>query len=275
MTVDSERLSKRRELLISWALEAGFDRAGVATLEPSRHGEALRSWVERGDQAGMAYLERRMEVRLDPSKSLDGARSALCVARHYSPPAAPPRLNDLWSGVASYARGRDYHDTMTPTLRKLGERIESSFPGARTRSYVDTGPILERELAERAGLGWVGKNTMLLDRSSSYFLLGEIVMTLEMEPSEPMSDLCGTCTRCLDDCPTGALREPYRLDSRRCISYWTIEHRGRDPDQETGRAGQLGSSAATSVRTSAPGITRPNRSQHPISSFRSSGRSST
>ncbi len=221
--------AERRDLLVAWALDCGFDRAGVATLEPSRHGDALEEWIARGDHAQMGYLERRVEVRLDASKLLEGARSALCVAQHYSPPAQPNELNDLWSGVARYARGRDYHDTMTPRLRELGERIEAAFPGVRTRTYVDTGPVLERELAERAGLGWVGKNTMLLDRSSSWFLLGEILMTLDVEPSDPLADLCGQCTRCLDACPTGALPEPYRLDSRRCISYWTIEHRGAIP----------------------------------------------
>jgi epoxyqueuosine reductase len=137
---------------------------------------------------------------------------------------------DLWPRVARYARGRDYHDVMGKRLKKLAARIREAFPGADTRPYVDTGPILERELAARAGLGVVGKNTNLLHRRwGSYFLLGELLLTLDLAPDEPISDVCGRCTRCLDACPTDALREPYRLDSNRCISYWTIEHRGDLP----------------------------------------------
>jgi epoxyqueuosine reductase len=178
----------------------------------------------------MAWLERRVEERTDPRRLLDGALSALCVALHYSPLRDEPEATgDLWQRVARYARGVDYHDLMTSRLRALGERIEQAFPGARTRTYVDTGPILERELAQRAGLGRIGKNTNLLHRQGSWFLLGELLLTLELEPDEPLADLCGSCTLCLEACPTGALPEPYRLDSRRCISYWTIEHRGAVP----------------------------------------------
>jgi epoxyqueuosine reductase len=131
--------------------------------------------------------------------------------------------------VARYARGEDYHRVMGDRLGILADRIREAFPGTRARPYVDTGPVLERELAQRAGLGRFGKNTNLLHRSGSWFLLGEIFLDLELEPDEPVADMCGSCTRCLDACPTGALPEPYRLDSRRCISYWTIEHRGAVP----------------------------------------------
>jgi epoxyqueuosine reductase len=229
--VSTTAAAERAALLRGWALEAGFDRAGVARLEPSDHGEALRRWLERGDHASMEWLERRTEVRTDPRRLLDGARSALCVALHYSPLRGEPEASgDLWPRVARYARGVDYHDLMTRRLRALGERVEASFPGARSRAYVDTGPILERELAQRAGLGRIGKNTNLLHRQGSWFLLGELLLTLELEPDQPLAaDLCGSCTLCLEACPTGALPEPYRLDSRRCISFWTIEHRGAIP----------------------------------------------
>jgi epoxyqueuosine reductase len=217
--------------LKSWALEAGFDMAGVASLEPSAHGEAFRRWLERGDHAGMEYMARRVELRLAPSEVLAGARSALCVALRYWPLAGEPEPEgDLWPRVARYARGRDYHDVMGERLAALGRRIESEFPGTASRWYVDTGPVLERELAARAGLGAVGKNTMLLHpEAGSWFLLGEIFLTLDLAPDVPFADLCGSCTRCLEACPTGALREPYRLDSERCLSYWTIEHRGDFP----------------------------------------------
>jgi epoxyqueuosine reductase len=220
----------RSELLRAWAIEAGFDRAGVAEVGPSDHGEAFLSWLRRGDQAGMSWLERRVELRLDPARLLDGCRSALCVALHYAPlEGAPEPTGDLWPRVARYARGEDYHAVMGERLERLGARIRDAFPGTRTRAYVDTGPVLERELAQRAGLGRIGKNTNLLHRWGSWFLLGELFLDLEVEPREPLTDMCGSCTRCLDACPTGALPEPYRLDSRRCISYWTIEHRGPLP----------------------------------------------
>lgn len=221
------------DLLKSWALEAGFDRAGVARLGPSEHGEAYLRWLSRGDQAGMGYLERRVESRLDPSQVFPGARSVLCVALQYhrlykedGEPQPEPR-GDLWRRVARYARGRDYHDVMGERLKVLEARVREAFPGSETRRYVDTGPVLERELAARAGIGVVGKNTMLLHRQAgSWFLLGELFLSLDLAPDPPLTDLCGSCTLCLDACPTGALAEPYRLDSNRCISYWTIEHRG-------------------------------------------------
>jgi epoxyqueuosine reductase len=223
--------SELAELLKSWALEAGFDRAGVAALEPAAHGEAFVRWLARGDLAGMSYLERRLDARLRPEAVLAGARAALCVALQYHPLDGEPEPGgDLWPRVARYARGRDYHDLMGTRLRSLAARVAAAFPGVGSRLYVDTGPVLERDLAARAGLGAVGKNTNLLHRQGgSWFLLGELFLTLDLAPDAPLADLCGRCTRCLEACPTGALPEPYRLDSRRCISYWTIEHRGELP----------------------------------------------
>ena len=226
------------DLLKSWALEAGFDRAGVAQLGVVEHGEALVRWLDRGDQAGMGYLGRRLETRLDPSQVFPGARSVLCVALQYHPlyieegERQPEPSGDLWRRVARYARGKDYHDVMGERLRALEERVRSAFPDCETRRYVDTGPVLERELAARAGMGAVGKNTMLLHpEGGSWFLLGELFLGLDLAPDQPLADLCGSCTRCLDACPTGALAEPYRLDSNLCISYWTIEHRGPLPPE--------------------------------------------
>lgn len=226
------------DLLKSWALEAGFDRAGVASLEPSAHGEAFLRWVARGDQAGMSYLERRIEARLEPAKVVPGTRSVLCVAFQYHPLEGEEPAGDLWPRVARYARGLDYHDVMHDRLKVLEARIGEAFPGTVSRRYVDTGPVLERELAARAGLGVAGKNTNLLHpEAGSWFLLGEIFLSLDLAPDVPLADLCGSCTRCLEACPTGALPEPYRLDSNRCISYWTIEHRGPLPLEARERVG--------------------------------------
>lgn len=228
--------TKTAERLKSWALAAGFDRAGVASLEPMEHGPAYVRWLERGDQAGMEWMSRRMEARLAPATIFPGTRSALCVALQYAPlrssgEECPEPAGDLWPRVARYARGRDYHDVMGERLKALARRVEEGFPGAVTRAYVDTGPVLERELAARAGLGAVGKNTLLLHpEAGSWFLLGELFTSLDLAPDVPLADLCGTCTRCLEACPTGALREPYRLDANLCISYWTIEHRGALPE---------------------------------------------
>ena len=145
--------------LRSWALDEGFDRVGVASLEPSIRGEALTAWIGRGDHAEMGYLERRREVRLDPASVLPGARSVLCVATCYYPLSAAGHevSGDLWPRVARYARGSDYHDFMVAGLRRLADRITEAYADVATRWYVDTGPILERELAARAGLGSVGK----------------------------------------------------------------------------------------------------------------------
>jgi epoxyqueuosine reductase len=231
-------------LLKSWALEAGLDRAGVAALSPPEHGGAFLRWLERGDQGGMEYLSRRIEARLDPATILPGARSALVVALQYHPLSiedgkeAEPG-GDLWPRVARYARGRDYHDVLGERLKALARRIAEAFPGTESRPYVDTGPVLERELAARAGLGALGKNTNLLHpEGGSWFLLGELFLTLDLDPDLPLADLCGSCTRCLEACPTGALPEPYRLDSNRCISYWTIEHRGPLPEAARGMVGE-------------------------------------
>ena len=157
----------------------------------------------------------------------------LCVAVDYYPPAGDAEAaGDLWPRVARYARGDDYHDFLDARLQALERRIRDAFPGVASRRYIDTGPVLERELAARAGLGVVGKNTNLLHpEAGSWFLLGEIFLSFELAATTPLTDLCGSCTQCLEACPTGALPQPYRLDAGRCISYWTIEHRGVVPPE--------------------------------------------
>jgi epoxyqueuosine reductase len=219
-------------LLCRWAEEIGFDRVGIARLRPAEHGGHFLDWIARGKHAGMGYLARRVEVRLDPRALFLEARSALCVALHYQAEEnESPGSGGLWSGVARYARGVDYHDLMGQRLSTLAKRIEAGFPGTVTRWYVDTGPVLERDLAAAAGLGAIGKNTCLLHpEAGSWFFLGEIFTSLDLPGTNAgIADPCGSCSRCLEACPTGALSREYELDANRCISYWTIEHRGIIP----------------------------------------------
>jgi epoxyqueuosine reductase len=212
------------------ARELGFDAFGVAPAEPLEIERArLREWLARGYHGSMGYLARAEPSRLDPGDLLPGAQSVLCVAANYhtaEEPAADVR-------IARYARGRDYHRILRGKLRALSRFIRARAPGAATRICVDTAPILEKAWAERAGIGWRGKHTNLVSRAlGSWTLLGEILTTLRLPPDEAHLDFCGSCTRCLDACPTSAFPRPYVMDATRCISYLTIEHRGTlDPGQ--------------------------------------------
>jgi epoxyqueuosine reductase len=206
------------------AIELGFDRVAIGPADPPEHGAAFGEWLEAGCAGTMAYLERRLGERLDPRRVLPGARSVVCVALSYYQGDPPP--DPSWTPVARYAWGRDYHDVMTPRLRELEDHLARAG-GARSKAYVDTGPVLERDLGARAGLGWIGKNTMLLHPSlGSWFFIGVLLTTARLAHDAPLADRCGSCRACLDVCPTRAFVAPYVLDARRCISYLTIEHRG-------------------------------------------------
>jgi epoxyqueuosine reductase len=223
----------------------GFDRVAFGPAGPPEHGPAFERWLEAGHAGGMDYLARSRQDRLDPRRLLPGARSVVAVAMVYgagaAEPASTPDEQDPGGGarsaapvaarparVARYAGGRDYHDVMRPRLRALARFIDAAAGGGtRSRAAVDTSALLERDLAARAGLGWIGKNTNLLAPDlGSYFFIGLVLTTAELPPDAPHPDRCGTCRACLDACPTGAFVGPYVLDARRCISYLTIEHRG-------------------------------------------------
>lgn len=208
------------------ALELGFDLVAVGPADPPEHGEAFEAWLDSGYAGSMGYLARGREKRLDPGKPLPGARSVIAVALNYYQGAVPHE--ESWAPVARYAWGRDYHDVMTPRLESLLAFLkEAAGPDVRGRVYVDTGPVLERDLAARAGLGWIGKNSMLLHPElGSWFFIGVILTTAELDGGRPLPDRCGSCRACLDVCPTSAFVAPYVLDATRCISYLTIEHKG-------------------------------------------------
>ncbi|HHS98129.1 MAG TPA: tRNA epoxyqueuosine(34) reductase QueG [Chloroflexi bacterium] len=219
------------------ALRLGFDLVGIAPARPPQvHLQAYREWLRRGYQAGMAWMARpdRVARREEPALILPGVRSVVCVAVNYYPGPPPPLPDDGPRGrVSTYAWGEDYHDWMLPRLEELADFIRAQVGGeVRYRAYVDTGPVLERAFAAGAGLGFIGKNTCLIHpHFGSWLFLGEVL--LEIDPPEgdrpSVRGGCGTCTRCLEACPTGALTAPYRLDARRCISYLTIEHKGPIP----------------------------------------------
>lgn len=222
------------------ARELGFPLVGIARPDPSEHGGAYRDWLEMGRHGEMGYLAREDAVarREDLRGSMPSVRSVVVVAHPYFQEDAAGVPDDPSVGViARYARGRDYHKVVKGKLRRLLEEVRD-IAGAPVegRAYVDTGPLLERELAQRAGLGWFGKNTMLLNpRSGSYFFLGALLLDVELPFDEPFTaDRCGTCSSCVDACPTGALlgrdeNGAPLMDARRCISYLTIEHRGPIP----------------------------------------------
>ena len=207
------------------AKELGFDLVGIAPASPSRYRDYLRAWLDAGHAGQMHYLLDRLDERADPSLYLPGVRSVVCVALSYNTPLeASPAGHGR---IARYAQGDDYHERLKLRLRDLADWIRDSFPGTLTRNGTDSIPMMEREFAARAGIGWVGKNTCVIHpRAGSWLLLGEVLTTLDLPSDQPMTDHCGTCTRCIDACPTQAITEPYKLEASRCISYLTIEHKG-------------------------------------------------
>ena len=225
----SEPLTK--EQIRQWGEALGFERVGFApAIEPASSRDRLLTWLDRGYHASRAWMGRDPLRRVDPEQILEGARSVIAVALVYQAPEPVPAATGL-PKISRYARGDDYHEVIGAKLRRLAEQIREAVPDARIRVGCDTSPILEKAFAESAGLGWIGKNTCLLHpRLGSWFFLGEIFTTIPFPPDPRITDLCGSCTRCLDACPTGAFPEPYVLDSNRCISYRNIEHRGPHPD---------------------------------------------
>ncbi|MEM1059901.1 MAG: tRNA epoxyqueuosine(34) reductase QueG [Verrucomicrobiota bacterium] len=210
------------------ARRLGFDLAGATSADPTRWADYYREWIGAGRHGKMAWLARDADRRTDPRRVLPGARSLLVVGLNYWQPHPQSR-----GRIARYALGDDYHELMSAKLEALLAAMTERFgPEHRHKLYVDTGPVLERPLAQRAGVGWQAKSTMVLSQQfGPWLFLGEIITTLPLEPDAPATDRCGKCTACLDACPTGAITGPYQLDARRCISYLTIELKGSIPEE--------------------------------------------
>jgi epoxyqueuosine reductase len=209
------------------AREIGFDLVGIAPAQPSIYADYFRQWLAAGRHGSMHYLANRVDERIDPNTYFPGVRSIISLACNYRVKLDTPPTGGR---IAQYALGDDYHIVMTSRLHALADWLVSIEPTAKTRCSVDTAPVMEKELAARAGIGWMGKNTCIInEKIGSFVLLGQVLTTLDLPIDEPVDDRCGSCTRCIDACPTGAIDAPYQMDGSKCISYLTIEHRGEIP----------------------------------------------
>jgi epoxyqueuosine reductase len=217
------------------ARELGFDLCGVARAHPLAP-ELLDHWLSRGWDADLGYVRERRDERLDPGRLVGDARSVIAVAASYAPAPEDPQPAPGELIVARYARGRDYHNVILKPVRKLAAWLRER--GAEVYAEVDAGAVMEKAWAQEAGIGWIGKNGCLIhERLGSWLLLGALITDVALEPDAPHPDRCGDCALCIPACPTDAIREPRYVDSRRCIAYHTIEHRGLIPDEVAQRAG--------------------------------------
>lgn len=221
--------------ILERARELGFEICRFTTASVPEHGAEFSRWIRDGRHGLMEYLARNAEKRADPQKVLPGAKSIIILAASYHRSDADAQRTGkspaLFGQIARYARYADYHDVLAEKLKELTRYIDS-LGNTENRSlwYVDTGPLLERDLAQRAGVGFIGKHTNLISRDlGNWFFLSEIITTLELAPDHPEHNRCGSCSRCISACPTGAITAPFQLDARRCISYLTIELKGPIP----------------------------------------------
>ena len=212
----------------SIAAALGFDDCRIAAVRgPAAHAEQFLEWIAGGEHGDMDYMAKAPARRTDPREVLPGVQSVVTLALNYFREAMPATDGGR---IARYAWGDDYHDVMDPKLRDLAAALEDM--GGTQRLYVDTGPVLERDWASAAGLGWNGKSTVQIHTQfGTWFFLGEVLTTLDLAPDTPARDHCGTCTRCIAACPTRAITAPHHVDARRCISYLTIEHKGAIPEE--------------------------------------------
>jgi epoxyqueuosine reductase len=222
-----------KDAILRRARELGFDDCRVTSAAPPPHASEFQQWLAAGKHGAMGYLERNAFKRVDPNEVLAGAKSVIVLATAYRPKTGAHSDDAPRGAIARYAQHADYHDVLAGRLKELSGFV-NSLGGADTKTlwYVDTGPLLERDLAQRAGLGFAGKHTNLIGRSlGNWFFISEIITTLELEADEAERNRCGSCMRCIDACPTNAITGPFQLDARRCISYLTIELKGSIPEE--------------------------------------------
>ena len=214
--------SELSQFIKAKALEVGFTKAGISGVQPfEEESGRLREWLEEGMHGRMHYMERSEDRRNDVRNILPSAKSILSLALNYY---HPTEQEPQFPKISRYAWGTDYHEVIPPMLDRLLGEIRAVAPNLEAKSYTDTGPLFEKAIAQRAGLGWIGKHSNLITREvGSWVFLAEILLDLELTPDFPGVDLCGTCTRCIDACPTNAILEPYKVDATKCISYLTIE----------------------------------------------------
>lgn len=218
-----------------YARSLGFDLVGICRPDPGSDIQNFRDWIEKGYAGEMSYMERNAHKRENPDQILPDIKSVVTCAVNYNTdkPYSTRVKNSENGWIARYAWGDDYHYVINDCLKKLANYMEQIFDESiNTKSYVDTGPVLEKVYAKNSGLGWIGKNTCLINQQiGSWLFLGEILTDVELVYDSGVPDRCGSCTKCIDACPTDAITEPYKLDSRRCISYLTIELKGKIPEQ--------------------------------------------
>ena len=217
------------------ALDLGFADCVIAKPDAQAELERFKEYLKRGYHADMTYLEENLDKRADPTLLVPGTRSIICVRMNYLVETPKPRYvpNEPNAAIiARYARGRDYHKIMRGRLKTLATRIRERVGDFESRPFADSAPIFEKSLAENAGMGWTGKHTLLIHKKSgSFFVLGELFTSLDLPSDEPTTKHCGSCTACIDICPTQAIVEPYMLDARKCIAYLTIEFKGIIPEE--------------------------------------------
>ena len=228
---DKTQILKERACAVkSKAAAHGFDVCGIASAGPIDEEDRLGQWLANGCHADMDWMATTKELRQDVRKKLPNARSVIVVAKNYY--SERPNHKPDTGCVSRYAWGRDYHNVLKKPIRRLATFISSLESGSESYCCIDTGPVLERAWAERSGVAWTGKNSLSIRRDlGSWFFLGVIISSVELFPDTPARNYCGSCTRCIDACPTSAITEPYNVDSRRCISYHTIENRGEVPQE--------------------------------------------
>ncbi|MDG1664043.1 MAG: tRNA epoxyqueuosine(34) reductase QueG [Pseudomonadales bacterium] len=236
MSDQADSMSELAELIKHWGKELGFQQVGICRPSPERHAEYYQQWLDNGYHGEMDYMRSRAALRLDPLELHPKTRSVIAVRMDYLPPDVDTvKILDhpTRAYISRYALGRDYHKTLRKRLALLADKIRAHAGPASQRPFVDSAPVLERACAERAGLGWIGKNTMLINpKAGSWFFLGELFTELELPVDQPHTEKhCGSCKACLDICPTQAFAGPFELDARKCISYLTIELNGAIPEQ--------------------------------------------